>query len=104
MTEDNIVRGYQGIIDLDLSGIDSKYKEDAIRQHLQDIEEYKIEQSKLPERLRYKNTIIPALKIIKNDQYAANRHSRHLEFLQNQRDINRFELYKRVSEMKKYEK
>ena len=65
MKEDNIVKGYQGIMDLDLSGIDSKYKKDAIRQHLQDIEEYKTEQNKLPERLRYENTIMRALKIKK---------------------------------------
>jgi hypothetical protein len=101
MKEDNIIQGYQGVMDLDLSSIDSRYKDDAIRQHLQDIEEYKKEQIKLPRRLRYENTILHALKIHKMDEDAAIKHARHLEFLQKQKDDKNIEIYNRICEIKK---
>ncbi len=101
MKEDNIIQGYQGIMDLDLSSIDSRYKDDAIRQHLLDIEEYKKEQSNLPVRLRYQNTILRALKLHKIDEDAAKKNARHLEFLQKQKDDKNLEIYNRICEIKK---
>lgn len=100
MKDDNIIKGYQGIMDLDLSCIDTKYRKTLIKQHAQDIEDYKLEQYKMPEKLRYENTTMRALKIIKLDQDAAFNQSRHLENIQKQKDTKRMEIYRRICEMK----
>ena len=52
-----IIKGYKGIIDLDLTNVDPRLHKELIKQHYKDIENYKIEQAKLPEKLRYENTI-----------------------------------------------
>lgn len=52
-----IIKGYKGVIDLDLTNVDPRLHKELINQHYQDIESYKIEQAKLPEKLRYENTI-----------------------------------------------
>jgi hypothetical protein len=100
MKDDNIIKGYQGIMDLDLSFVDEKYKSIVVKQHLQDIYNYKLEQSKMPEKLRYENTTLRALKIIKMDKDAAFNESRHLENIQKQKDAKRMEIYRRICEMK----
>ena len=53
-----IIKGYNGIMDLDLTNIDSKYHKELIQKHYEDIENYKIEQKKLNPELRYENTIV----------------------------------------------
>lgn len=60
----NIVKGYNGIMDLDLNLIPRKFHKEAIDQHYKDIENYKKEQSLLPKKLRYENTIVKAEKVI----------------------------------------
>jgi hypothetical protein len=62
-----IVPGYNGIMDLDLTNVDKSLHSVMIEQHKKDIEDYKIEQSKLPKRLRYENTIVKAQKVIEMD-------------------------------------
>ena len=62
-----IVPGYNGIMDLDLTNVDNSLHSVMIEQHKKDIEDYKIEQSKLPKRLRYENTIVKAQKVIEMD-------------------------------------
>ena len=57
MKKCEIIPGYKGIMDLDLSNINEVYKKDIVNQHYKDIEQYKKEQSELPEHLRYENTI-----------------------------------------------
>jgi hypothetical protein len=52
-----IIKGYKGIMDLDLTYVDSKYHKNLIEQHIKDIDLYKIEQAKLPPEQRYENTI-----------------------------------------------
>ena len=56
-----IVEGYKGVMDLDLTNVDSKLHKIMIIQHYKDIEDYKIEQSKLDPEKRYDNTIGKAL-------------------------------------------
>jgi hypothetical protein len=56
--KENMVKGYQGVMDLDLSGIASVNHKDLIRQHTEDIEEYKVYQCSLPIELRYENTVV----------------------------------------------
>ena len=64
---DQIIKGYQGIMDLDLSLVDKKFWPEVIIQHHKEIEAYKKEQAQLPNRLRYENTIVKALQLIEND-------------------------------------
>lgn len=52
-----IIKGYKGIMDLDLTDVDSIYHRQLIEDHYNDIKLYKIEQSKLKPKLRYENTI-----------------------------------------------
>lgn len=57
-----IIKGYLGIMDLDLTNIHPVNHKALIKQHYKDIENYKIEQANLPEKLRYENTIGEALR------------------------------------------
>jgi hypothetical protein len=53
----DIVKGYNGIMDLDLTHIPEELKKSMIVQHYKDIDNYKVEQTLLVPRLRYENTI-----------------------------------------------
>ena len=53
----DIVKGYNGIMDLDLTRVPTELKKQMIDQHYKDIDNYKIEQSLLEPRLRYENTV-----------------------------------------------
>ena len=53
----DIVKGYNGIMDLDLTRVPIELKKQMIDQHYKDINNYKIEQSLLEPRLRYENTV-----------------------------------------------
>ena len=52
-----IIKGYKGIMDLDLSNVELSKHKSMIEQHFKDIENYKLEQSQLKPKLRYENTI-----------------------------------------------
>ena len=56
-TSNNIVPGYNGIMPLDLNLVAPKFWKIATNQHYKDIYEYKKEQSLLPKKLRYENTV-----------------------------------------------
>lgn len=62
-----IVKGYKGIIDLDLTKVEQKFHKILIEQHLKDIENYKIEQCNLPDHLKYENTIGEAYRKMEYD-------------------------------------
>lgn len=57
MDKHDIIKGYKGVIDLDLSLVPKIYIKDAIAQHYKDIEEYKKYQLTLKHEHRYENTI-----------------------------------------------
>ena len=63
----NIIKGYKGIMDLDLTYVDSKFHKSLIEQHYKDIELYKIEQSKLKDELKYDNGVGLALRKMENE-------------------------------------
>ncbi len=65
----NIIAGYNGIMPLDLTKVDKKLHKVLIDQHKKDIEEYKLEQEKLPIHLRYENTIIKVEKQLQLEDY-----------------------------------
>ena len=71
MQNGNIVKGYQGIMDLDLSLIDPKFHKEVVIQHMKDIDEYKREQLERPVKLRYDTAIMHAHNIIELDRRAA---------------------------------
>ena len=54
----NIIKGYKGVIDLDLSLIHKDYIKSVIKQHYQDIKDYKKYQKTLKPEYRYENTIL----------------------------------------------
>ena len=53
----DIVKGYKGIMDLDLTLVPNELKKQMTVQHYKDIDNYKTEQSLLEPRLRYENTV-----------------------------------------------
>jgi len=53
----DIIEGYKGVMDLDLNLVDPRFHEIAVKQHYQDINQYKMEQSELRPELRYENTV-----------------------------------------------
>ncbi len=69
----NLVKGYNGIMDLDLNLVPSKFHKEAVEQHYKDIDNYKKEQALLPEKLRYENTVIKAEKVIEIEKLALQR-------------------------------
>lgn len=91
--EFKIIKGYNGIMDLDLRNVDKELHETLIKQHYQDIEIYKKEQAERPVHLRYENTILHIKKIHKSD-YEANlkRKEEHIK-KQNEDDKRRIEIY-----------
>ena len=72
----NIEPGYKGIMDLDLTHIPNKFRKQAIEQHHKDIQEYKQEQRKRPERSRYEYTIERTERIHRADAIAADKRKR----------------------------
>ena len=62
----NVIKGYKGIMDLDLTNIHPTHHKSLIKQHKKDIINYKRYQENLPEELRYENTIE---KIVKDREY-----------------------------------
>jgi hypothetical protein len=62
-----IIKGYHGIMDLDLTDVESCNHKTLIEQHYKDIEIYKIEQATLKPRLRYENNVGLVFKKIEYD-------------------------------------
>jgi hypothetical protein len=58
MKPEDIIPGYQGIMDLDVRNMEPRYIKQAIDQHYNDIKKYTVEQAKLKPEHRYENTII----------------------------------------------
>ena len=96
-----IVKGYKGIMDLDLSLVDPKFHKVAVRQHQEDIKEYKLEQEKLPEKLRYENAMLKALNVIELHRNALKQTRIEADEIQRQKDKEKEEIMLRIQEMKK---
>ena len=87
MENDKIIKGYNGIIDLDLTNIDPKLHKIMVVQHYKDIEEYKLEQSKLKPEQRYENTIGKAYQKMEYENRILNK--RLLKIKDNQEELDR---------------
>ena len=69
--EKDIVPGYKGVMDLDLSLVAKENHAVVLKQHDKDIKSYKLYQESLPEHLRYDNTVVIAEKVIATTVEAA---------------------------------
>ena len=87
MNNNKIIKGYNGIMDLDLTNIDPKLHKSMISQHYQDMEEYKLEQSKLKPEQRYENTIGKAYQKMEYENRMLNK--RLLKIKDNQEELDR---------------
>ena len=64
-----MIKGYNGIMDLDTSNMDPKYVNQAILQHNNDIKNYIREQNELKPEMRYENTVQRINKLHNIDTY-----------------------------------
>ena len=97
----NIIKGYQGIMDLDLSSIDPKFHKEMIDLHSQDIRDYKIEQQERPSKLRYENAIVRAYKTLRNDKRLNEKIAYERRQTQQEGDARREEIIQRIKDSKK---
>lgn len=69
-----IIKGYKGIMDLDLTNVNLIFHKELIQQHYRDIELYKVEQEKLKDELKYDNGVgLSLLKIELHNKIIAKR-------------------------------
>lgn len=94
MNKKDIIKGYKGVIDLDLSLVPKQYHKSVVNQHYQDIKNYKLYQKTLKPKHRYENTIERIKKNIKNEE---NIRKLKLEKEQNER----YELYNKLYKLNK---
>jgi len=93
MNKKNIIDGYKGVMDLDLSLVPEKFIKIAIDQHLEDIKEYTKYQSQLKPHLRYENTVMRVARIHKMDEDAQKQRNKEFYEKQAKDDQKRIELY-----------
>ena len=70
--EKKIIKGYKGVMDLDLSLVHNDYIKSVIKQHYKDIKNYKKYQKSLKSEHRYENTIERINKQHENENYLIN--------------------------------
>lgn len=68
----SIIKGYKGVMDLDLSLVPKMYEKEAVEQHYKDINEYKKYQKSLKPQHRYDNTVERIYKRIDNENNIRN--------------------------------
>lgn len=100
MQNDHIVKGYKGVMELDLTLVDPKFHKEVVAQHAADIAEYKREQSERSPRLRYENAIVNAYNVIELDRKAAEQLAKDAIKLQNQKDKQREDIFNRIQKQK----
>lgn len=91
--ESLIIKGYKGIMDLDLRNVDKELHETLIQQHMEDIELYKKEQEERPKHLRYENTVLRIEKIHQIDYIYNLKRKEECKKKQDEEDKKRMEIY-----------
>tara|TARA_B110000967_G_scaffold24696_1_gene22696 strand:+ start:4946 stop:5272 length:327 start_codon:yes stop_codon:yes gene_type:complete len=93
MKQNMIVKGYNGVMDLDLSLVPENVRKIAIDQHFEDIAEYNAYQASLPPSLRYENTICKISKQLKlEEKHVRLRNEKEVHDIQ-KRDKDRIDSY-----------
>lgn len=88
LNKKDIVDGYKGIMELDLTNVPEKLKKQLAQQHMKDIDNYKGEQAKLKSHLRYENTVERIRKLHAINTEQLNKRSelqRNNQYVQNKR-------------------
>ena len=67
------MRGYQGVMDLDMTDMPAQFHAQAVERHIKDIAEYKHDQMMRKPNERYENTVLRAARIHANDRSADNK-------------------------------
>lgn len=88
-TNKGIIKGYKGIMDLDLSLVPDKFIKIAIDQHEKDIKEYTLYQWKLKPQFRYENTVE---RIQKQEEYSLEK-QRQRNFREDEARYKKMEIY-----------
>ena len=102
--EDNmIVKGYNGVMDLDLSSIDPKFHKEVIQQHYADIEEYKADQKKRPPRLRYENAMVKSFNVLEIERKAIEKRRQKEQEALTKKYKEREELFYKRHKQKKHD-
>ena len=96
MNKKEIVDGYKGIMELDLTDIPENFKKIIVEQHEKDIDNYKAEQYKLKPNLRYENTVE---RIQKREEYEKKIQKQQI-YIQLQEQIKRNEMYNNLHKNK----
>ena len=90
-----IIPGYKGVMDLDLTNVDTVLHEQLINDHYKDIKLYKIEQSKLKPEQRYENTIERIHKMHKYESTMIQLQNEKAKIEQDKKDKLMIDLYNR---------
>ena len=93
----DIIAGYKGIMELDLTDVREELKKELALQHQKDIDEYKAEQYKLVPRLRYENTIDRVQQIHRRDELAQKKRMEQ----QSDQQMERIKMYNDKRDYKK---
>ena len=91
-----IISGYNGIMDLDLTNIHEKFHKEMIELHMQEIKEYKKEQSVLRPKLTYENAVHRVLQQIERDAKLQSERQRAKEKEKEKEYLKRIEYSKKI--------
>lgn len=94
-----IIKGFKGVMDLDLSLISENFKAIAVKQHYKDIEDYKKYQLELKPEHRYENTIEKIKKLHQYESYMLEQ--RNKEKIQDQNRLYelQYKIYQNLSKI-----
>tara|TARA_B100000700_G_C14216150_1_gene477055 strand:+ start:175 stop:474 length:300 start_codon:yes stop_codon:yes gene_type:complete len=95
-----IIEGYKGVMDLDLSLVSESFKSVAVKQHYKDIEDYKKYQAELKPEHRYENTIERIKKLHQYESDMLQQRNKEKIEEQNRHDQLHYEIYQRLCENK----
>ena len=95
-----IIKGYKGVMDLDLSLVSESFKTIAVKQHYKDIEDYKKYQASLKPKNRYENTIERIKKLHQYESDMLQQRNKEKIEEQNRHDKLQYEIYQRLYENK----
>ena len=103
MKNNMIVKGYKGVMDLDLSLVDPKFHKEVIKQHHTDIKDYKIDQKNRLPKLRYENATVPALKVLEMERKALEKRSKEEQEILKRKDKEREKIFYEREKHKKHD-
>lgn len=95
-----IIKGYKGVMDLDLSLVSETFKTIAVKQHYKDIEDYKKYQASLKPKNRYENTIERINKLHQYESDTQQKRKKEEQEKKNKHYQLKYEIYQKIYENK----